>query len=234
MSLTQQSDRRSKRNWKKWQIGIVIFVLCLIVIRSSIADWSLVPTGSMSPTIVEGDIVWNNKLAYDFRIPFTPWKISRNDPERGEIAVFKSPENGTTLVKRVIALPGDTLSMKHGVLSINGQPINHAPLPRETFEKVSPKFLAYADFWQEILGEGPHSIMMIPGAPLILRNIPPITVPEGRYFMLGDNRDFSRDSRMYGFVARDHFLGRATNVLLSFRQGENFQLRNDRFLEALR
>ncbi|MEM7790254.1 MAG: signal peptidase I [Verrucomicrobiota bacterium] len=232
--LTKPKKKFLSFEWKAWQIGIIVFFTTTLVVRSSILDWSWIPSDSMSPTIVEGDIILNNKMAYDFRVPFTSWRFSRNDPQRGDIASFRSPENNMGLIKRVIGIPGDTLSMKHGVIFLNGEPMSYHPLPRELFQDAPPRFFDHAQFWEELLDDKPHNIMFIPGAPLILRNIPDITVPEGHYFMLGDNRDFSRDSRMYGFVKRDHFTGKATSVLFSFGVQEKFEPRVDRFFHALR
>ncbi|MEM6279269.1 MAG: signal peptidase I [Verrucomicrobiota bacterium] len=233
MFLPHQPNESAKQNRRSWQIGVLLFGFSVLLFRTSVADWSLVPSGSMQPTIVEGDIVLSDKLAYDLRIPLTPWRIFRNDPKRGEIAVFKSPESRQTLVKRVIGVPGDTLSMEKGILFLNGVPASYQPLSSELFQDLPPRSHLYAHFVQEVFEEGPHSIMITPGAPPKLRNISEITVPEGEYFVLGDNRDFSHDSRMYGFVERKKFLGRVTSVLFSFRKGEEFELRDDRFLHAL-
>ena len=124
--------------------------------------------------------------------------------------------------------------MMHGVLFLYGDPIDYRPLSREQFQEIPPRYLLHANFLEERLSEDSYSIMFVPGAPLILRNIPPITVPDGKYFMLGDNRDFSRDSRMYGFIDREKFLGRTSSVLISFRQHDRFQPRSGRFFLALR
>src|SRR5436189_3492651 len=104
----------------------VFIVLIVLSFRSSIADWNDVPTGSMKPTILEGDLVFVNKLAYDLKVPFTLWRLGEwSDPQRGDIVVFFSPKDGTRLVKRVIAGPGDTLEMKNNVLLLNGQRMDY-------------------------------------------------------------------------------------------------------------
>lgn len=234
MSSPQQPNHTAKRNRRGWQIGVLVFAVAVLTFRTCIADWSWVPSGSMQPTIMEGDILLSNRLAYDLRIPLTPWKISRSDPERGEIAVFKSPEDRKTLVKRVVGVPGDTLSMQDGVLYLNNEPASYQPVSAELFDELPPRSHLYAYFMQEILDDDSYNIMITPGAPNDLRNLPTITVPKGKYFVLGDNRDFSDDSRKYGFIDREKFLGRAASVILSFRQEEELQLRDDRFLQALR
>src|SRR5436190_3415308 len=101
----------------------------LLAARSSLADWNDVPTGSMNPTILEGDRVFINKLAYDLKVPFTTWHIAEwSQPQRGDVVVFFSPKDGQRLVKRVVALPGDTVELRDDVLLINGEPSNYGPL----------------------------------------------------------------------------------------------------------
>src|SRR5437588_9038191 len=119
---------RARKLWKKEIQPLVILALVLFAIRSSLADWNDVPTGSMKPTILEGDRVFVNKLAYDLKVPFTTWHIAEwSDPQRGDIVVFYSPKDGQRLVKRVIGLPGDTVESRDDRLIINGQPVGYAP-----------------------------------------------------------------------------------------------------------
>ncbi|HWI58690.1 MAG TPA: signal peptidase I, partial [Bacillota bacterium] len=99
--------------WRKEIRPLFILALILFSVRSSLADWNDVPTGSMKPTILEGDRVYVNKLAYDFKVPFTTWHLAQwANPQRGDIVVFYSPHDGTRLVKRVVGLPGDTLELR--------------------------------------------------------------------------------------------------------------------------
>src|SRR5258708_26120151 len=108
--------------WKKEIRPLLILTLVVFSIRSSLADWNDVPTGSMKPTIVEGDRVFVNKLAYDLKVPFTTWHIAQWDnPRRGDVVVFYSPHDGQRLVKRVIGLPGDSIELRNNVLFLNGQ-----------------------------------------------------------------------------------------------------------------
>src|SRR6266571_4011946 len=94
--------------WREYR-GFAVFIVLMVIFRSALADWNVVPTGSMKPTILEGDRVLVNKLAYDLKVPFTTWHIAQWDnPRRGDIVVFYSLKDGTRLVKRVIGLPGDT------------------------------------------------------------------------------------------------------------------------------
>ncbi|MBU2515289.1 signal peptidase I [bacterium] len=106
---------------------LVLFILLMICFRSALADWNTVPTGSMKPTIVEGDRVWVKKLAYDLRIPFTAVSLHQiSNPKRGDIITFDSKSAGVTLVKRVIGLPEDTVEMVNNRLIINGKPASYS------------------------------------------------------------------------------------------------------------
>src|SRR5688572_16965835 len=119
-------------NKKKVVTEIRVFLLMLLVVtslRSALADWNDVPTGSMKPTIQIGDRVVVNKLAYDLKVPFTTWQIAKwADPVRGDIVVLFSPADGKRLVKRVVAVPGDRVAMMDNKLYINGSPVEWTPL----------------------------------------------------------------------------------------------------------
>src|SRR5215510_3748124 len=130
---------RARLWWRKEIQPLVILALVLFAIRSSLADWNDVPTGSMKPTIVEGDRVYVNKLAYDLKVPFTTWHLAQwGDPQRGDVVVFFSPHDGKRLVKRVIGLPGDTIELRNNVLLLNGQPTQYQPLPEDVLRDLKP------------------------------------------------------------------------------------------------
>src|SRR6478672_6190122 len=115
---------RARKLWRKEVRPLLITVLVMFAVRSSLADWNDVPTGSMKPTILEGDRVFVNKLAYDLKVPFTTLHVAEwSAPHRGDIVVFYSPYDGQRLVKRVIGLPGDTIELRQELLVLNGQPI---------------------------------------------------------------------------------------------------------------
>src|SRR5260370_40860004 len=117
------------RWWRKEIRPLLIIALVMFAIRSSLADWNDVPTGSMKPTILEGDRVFVNKLAYDLKVPFTTWHIAEwSNPQRGHIVVFFSPHDGKRLVKRVVALPGDTIELRNNALVLNGHPVEYTPV----------------------------------------------------------------------------------------------------------
>ena len=182
--------------------------------RSSIADWNDVPTGSMNPTILEGDRIFVNKLAYDLKVPFTTWHLEHwSARSRGDIAVFYSPQDGIQLVKRVVGLPGDRVVYHNGKLSINGQELTRTPYTPTDFRTFPPtktqlRFLhgttrrhqaCHRHAQRRLPGKARHRAPQLP-----MRDFDK-AVPAGHYFMMGDNRDNSSDSRYIGAVrARIH------------------------------
>src|SRR5436853_4206732 len=117
MRIPKHLRRATQYLWREWVRPLGLVAIIVFPLKSALADWNWVPTGSMKPTILEGDLVLVNKLAYDFKVPFTLWRIARwGEPKRGDIVVFFSPKDGTRLVKRVIGMPGDTLAMRNNTL----------------------------------------------------------------------------------------------------------------------
>ena len=221
--------------WKAWK-GTVLFIVFVIVpVKSSLADWNWVPTGSMNPTIVEGDLVYVNKLAYDLRFPLTLYRLgSWSDPERGDISVLLSPEDDTRLVKRVIGVPGDELEMRNNILFINGKRLEYSELPEEDTQDLMAELRARSVFAEEDLLGRKHAVMSVPAVSTDKRSFKKVVVPEGYYFVMGDNRDVSEDSRFFGFVERRRFLGEATSVIASFNKLDCYQPRLGRFFSGLR
>ncbi|MCP4591499.1 MAG: signal peptidase I [bacterium] len=220
--------------WRGWGRPILVVVLVLGSFRSAVADWNDVPTGSMRPTILEGDRILVNKLAYDLKVPFTSWRFAEwGGPERGDIVVCFSPADGRRLVKRVIGLPGDRLEMVENRLIVNGAACGYEPLSVASMEAVIGD--AAGDFrWAtEALGDAPHPIMITPGQ-RALRSFDSFTVPEGQYFVMGDNRDQSGDSRVFGFVPRRKIVGRAFGIALSVDPDHYYLPRWKRFFSGLR
>ncbi len=224
---------RLRRWWRQEIRGLLILALVLFALRSSLADWSDVPTGSMKPTILEGDRVYVNKLAYDLKVPFTTRHIAEwSNPQRGDIVVFFSPHDGKRLVKRVVGLPGDTVELRQNVLVLNGQPVAYQPIAEELLRDVAPGDRARFVFAAEQLTDRPHAVAGAPAA-RALRDFGPYRVPEGNYFMMGDNRDDSFDSRYWGPVERKRIVGRATAVALSFDRSNYWSPRWRRFFTPL-
>jgi signal peptidase I len=187
----------------------------------------------MKPTILEGDRILVNKLAYDLKIPYTGWRIARwDDPERGDIVVLFSPSDGKRLVKRVVGLPGDSVAVTNGALVVNGRPVHYSPLEpgMATGLRLDEQLPILAT---EELGDAFHAVMISPRSPWH-RSFESFIVPEGTYFVMGDNRDHSLDSRHFGAVERHRIVGRATAVAASVDPERSYLPRWQRFLKALR
>jgi signal peptidase I len=216
---------------KKVLNEIRIFLLMILIVsslRSALADWNDVPTGSMKPTIQEGDRVVVNKLAYDLKIPFTTIKIvGWDDPKRGDIVVLFSPVDGTRLVKRVVALPNDQVEMRENQLYINGQVAKQSPVATTELADYGRAYV----FAENLQGHT-HKMMVTPEIPAV-RSFGPVVVPKGNYFVLGDNRDNSNDSRFIGFIERRRIVGEAVAVAFSLDRSHYFVPRFDRFFEGL-
>lgn len=224
---------RARRSWRRDIRPLLIVILIICSVRSSLADWNDVPTGSMKPTILEGDRVFVNKLAYDLKVPFTTWRLAQwANPKRGDIVVFFSPYDGMRLVKRVVGLPGDTIELRADQLFINGDPVRYAPLDAEISKQLPEADRDHSLFATEQLPSHSHAVMAIPGRPA-RRDFGPVTVPQDRYFMMGDNRDDSFDSRYYGAVERWRIVGHATSVVMSINKANYWIPRGNRFFKAL-
>ena len=177
--------------------------------------------------------VFVNKLAYDLKLPFTTWHLAEwSNPQRGDIVVFFSPYDGKRLVKRVVGLPGDTLELRNNVLILNGQRVEYQPINQARLRDLPPEEMQDRVFASENL---PGRIHAVAGWPAVQarRDFGPQTIPAGHYFMMGDNRDDSFDSRFYGPVPRGQIVGRATSIVLSFDRKHYWVPRWDRFFSSL-
>ncbi len=218
--------------WKQsFLFQFVVLAFLIFGSRSVLADWNYVPSGSMKPSIIEGDAVFVNRMAYDIRVPFTTVSLwHRDDPRRGDVVILYSPADGERLVKRVVALPGDSVAQRGGVLLINGRPLDYRP--REAEGLLPADENARHLFYTEALGEHAHGIMLDAHG-LQNHDFAPLVVPAEHYFVMGDHRDNSADSRYFGVVPRDRILGRAVVVLVSFDPAHAFSPRWSRFFAPL-
>lgn len=231
----QRAGNWFKRQWHEWRGYVFFFCLVWVPLRSSVIDYNPVPTGSMNPTILEGDVVWVNKLAYGLRVPLTQIHLAQwDEPKRGDIVVVLSPRDGTRLVKRVVGVPGDILAMKNNQLELNGQVLDYAE-PRENYgPEIDSRLRHFAFFAEENLDGVSHAVMGLNVAGGTQRAFAPVQVPAGKYFLMGDSRDNSLDSREFGFAARDAILGRAEGILVSLDINDSYLPRTGRFFSKLR
>ena len=212
-----------KQLWKDNR-QLVLFIILMSVCRSAIADWYTVPTGSMQPTIKEGDRIVVDKMAYDLRVPFTQISLAiTGEPERGEIVVFESKAADKRLIKRVIGLPGDNISLNNEVLFINGKALAYLVVSNSVQELIA----------KEDLNGLSHSIRIEKKASDQLSSFETVTVPDGHYMVMGDNRRNSADSRVYGFVPREEIKGKATKVAFSLDDEDYYIPREERFFTSL-
>jgi signal peptidase I len=220
------------KHWLRSNRGFLLFMLCFGIFRTAIADWNPIPSGSMRPTILEGDVVLVNRLAYDLKLPLTDIALATlGEPRRGDIVTFSSPTDGTRLIKRVVGLPGDVVSMRNEVLTVNGEVAGYDEL-QTALEPVAPGVTVRALRASESLQGSRRSVQFLEGASA-RHSFDALTVPAGHYFVLGDNRDNSADSRYIGFVPRERLIARAERVLVSADIADRWQPRLPRFLASL-
>jgi len=190
-----------------------------------------VPTGSMQPTIRIGDRILVNKLAYDVRLPLTRVSLQHlADPQRGDIVVLDSHAARERLVKRVIGLPGDEVAMRGNVLFINGHAASYAA---RSYEGIHDDLRDPAHYEIERYGTMHHAVRLSDYRPSPASNFGPVSVPPGRYLLLGDDRDNSMDSRYFGFFPREEIVGRARHVVVSLDPDHHYLPRSRRFGASL-
>ena len=222
--MNQDANKVSwmSRQWKEWR-GLLLFLILMTLFRSALADWNVVPTGSMKPTIVEGDRILVNKMAYDLRLPFSHISVFKKaDPKRGDIIVFDSSVSEVRLVKRVVGVPGDSITMRDNVLTINGTTLNYNTL--RTLPIVEDK--------SEDLFGVKHAVRIRKSGSRA-SSFSEIVIPDKFYLVLGDNRDNSRDSRFIGLIPRHEIVGRTSSVVLSLNYDNYYLPRSERFFKAL-
>lgn len=209
---------KKKQSLKESAVSLAIALAVVFSIRSSIVESFKIPSGSMIPTLVIGDYIFVNKFAYGLRLPFTDVFVTeKTRPGRGDIIVFRFPKDESIdFIKRVVGLPGETIEVRDKVLYVNGEPMPQTQLPKDRADKKiadgdldDPKYrFVQPAFFRERLGAVEHTMLIDRGNPM-LPSFGPITVPADSFFVMGDNRDVSNDSRFWGFVPRANIKGRA-------------------------
>ena len=216
--------------WLDWTAGLFPVIVGVFVLRSFLFEPFKIPSGSMVPTLLVGDLILVNKFDYGVRLPVLNKKvIANNDPQRGDVMVFRyPPDPRLDYIKRVVGVPGDEVAYLNQKLTLNGQPVPVKALG-EFYDEDS---LRYAPQFSEKLGEKDHRILVDPRRSSFFGMDSPrfpfaencrysaegvtCKVPEGHYFVMGDNRDNSQDSRYWGFVPDQNLVGRAFFVWMNF------------------
>lgn len=212
---------------KKLLKNNLLFLFCLmllIVFRSSIADWSYVPSGSMEPTIEVGDVLLINKMAYDIRIPFTHISLFNvDDPKRGDIVIFDSEKKDLRMVKRIIGVPNDVIAMENNRLIINNRVAQYKPIKLQNDHLII----------EETFTNNDHQLRINKQGTPFYSNFQPITIPDDYYLVLGDNRNNSSDSRVIGLIPRHEIVGKSNRVLVSLNQNNYYLPKTERFIKAI-
>ena len=215
--------------WLDWTAGLFPVIVAVFLLRSFLFEPFKIPSGSMIPTLLIGDLILVNKYHYGIRLPVINTKVVENNPvQRGDVMVFRYPvDPRVDYIKRVAGLPGDEVAYLNKRLTINGQEVPTTPLP-DFYDEESMRYLQQ---FSERLGEVEHRILVDrdrPGFIPAVANFPHrdactfsvegvvCKVPPGHYFMLGDNRDNSQDSRYWGFVPDANIVGKAFFVWMNF------------------
>ena len=217
--------------WLDWTAGLFPVILVVFLLRSFLFEPFKIPSGSMIPTLLVGDLILVNKFHYGVRLPVINKKIIANhEPQRGDVMVFRYPKDTSIdYIKRVVGLPGDEVSYRAQQLYINGQRVPTEPMP-EYYDEDS---MRYVPQFKELLGDEAHRILVNPRLQPFYGSddqrafgfrencnytVEGLTckVPPGHYFMMGDNRDNSQDSRFWGFVPDQNIVGKAFFVWMNF------------------
>lgn len=215
--------------WLEYTASFFPVILAVFVVRSFVVEPFKIPSGSMVPTLLVGDFILVNKFEYGLRLPVTNTKITQGSPlSRGDVVVFRYPKDESVdYIKRVIGLPGDTVAYQDKQLTINGQPVPETPLP-DFFDDERQN---YAKQFEETIGNKKNAILNNPAVPPFVMGAYDYPyrdnctynsrgvickVPPGHYFMMGDNRDNSQDSRFWGFVPDQNIVGRAFFIWMNF------------------
>jgi signal peptidase I len=220
------------RAWLRANRGLLVFLVCFGFFRTAVADLNPIPSSSMRPTLLEGDVVLVNRLAFDLKVPLTNVALARlGEPQYGDVVTFQSPRDGVRLIKRVVGLPGDVLELRNEQLYVNGRAVEVTDRI-QTQERVRDGLVVPAVRATEDADGRRHPVQYLPMIQA-MRDFGPVTVPPDHYFMMGDNRDNSSDSRYIGFVPRHLLIGRAHHVLVSADIQGHWAPRLERVGEAI-
>ena len=213
-------------------LSLVLMLTGLMGFRSAVADWHDVPSGSMIPTLLIGDRIVVDKLVYDVKLPFTGVVLAtRGQPARGDIITCKSPSDGRRLVKRIVGMPGDLISLRANRLTVNGAEVAYGPVDEAALRRLVGADAATWTFLSEGLPGHAHVVALSGGGRH--PDMREFQVPAGKYFLMGDNRDQSADSRWFGFVERKAIAGHVIGLAGSLDTKQHFRPRWARFCRGV-
>jgi signal peptidase I len=230
--LRSRRQKEAKQPWwVEYSISFFPVILVVFLLRSFLVEPFKIPSGSMIPTLLIGDFILVNKFAYGIRLPVVNVKVADvGDPKRGDVMVFRYPADPSLdYIKRVIGLPGDRIEYRDKVLSVNGSPLPRSALP----DYESRERLQYFPHFLERLDGAGHEIILEKEVPGFVNRVMDFkhsgncdynsgglacTVPPGHYFVMGDNRDNSSDSRVWGFVPDGNIVGKAFFIWLNLNE----------------
>jgi signal peptidase I len=232
MSVAGEEKKASEGGVLELVKIVVHAVIIAVVVRTLLFQPFNIPSGSLIPTLLIGDYIFVSKFSYGYSkysIPFGPnlfnGRIWSAPPQRGDIAVFKLPkDNSTDYIKRVIGLPGDRIQMIGGILHINGEAVKREPAEPEPVEDAFGRNVLAPVYWETLPNGVRHRIMELAGDKGNADDTEEFLVPEGHYFMMGDNRDNSTDSRFLndvGYVPFENFVGKAQVIFFSVEEGQS-------------
>jgi signal peptidase I len=219
LAKSKNTNKNNSSEIVQWSIELFPVLLLVLVFRGFIFEPFRVPSNSMMPTLLTGDFILVNKFDYGLRLPITNTKLVKfSNPDRGDVIVFRYPNyeknagySGVDFIKRIVALPGDVISYKKDQLIVNGESVDIKKIGPYTGVDSGKSMNNYR-LVREVFDSTGHDIILNPKGHS--KDLVEITIPEGHYFVMGDNRSHSSDSRFWGFVPEDYIIGRAIGIWL--------------------